>query len=213
MKHSISLLALAAFLALAPAAHAQDATTGEAATQTAEPPKTDAPKPETDEVFPVAEENPEPLPGQIYLRETHGDWEVRCVKAAADAEPDSKEVCRLYQLLNDQDGIDVAEINIRRLPDGGKAAAGVDFASPLGSLLTAQVTMRVDSGKAKRYPYSWCDQYGCFSRFGLTGQEIAQMKKGAKATVVIAAVSAPQKPITLTMSLKGFTAAWNAVTP
>ncbi|HID36165.1 MAG TPA: invasion associated locus B family protein, partial [Ghiorsea sp.] len=107
----------------------------------------------------------------------------------------------------------VAEVNIQRLPDGGKAAAGVDFASPLGSLLTAQVVMRVDSGKAKRYPYTWCDQYGCFARFGLTHAEIKNMQKGAKSKITIVAVADPKKPITLTMSLKGFTAAWKSIAP
>ncbi len=208
MKQTLIYLSTAIALATGSAAFAQDTATETPKTDTAQQPA--AP---TDEQFPVAEENPEPQPGQLYVRETHGDWQVHCVKAAEDAPEGTKEVCGLYQLLKDGDGIDVAEINMRRLPKGGKAAAGVDFASPLGSLLTAQVVMRIDSGKAKRYPYNWCERLGCFSRFGLTQGEINNMKKGIKATFTIAAISDPKKPITLDMSLKGFTAAWNAIDP
>jgi len=210
MKQTLIFLTTAVAFVAGSSAFAQDTTTTETpkpATETA----TEAQKPASDVEFPVAAENQEPQPGQIYVREVSGDWEIHCVKADPNAEEKAKEACSLYQLLNDAEGIDVAEINLRRLPKGGKAAAGVDFASPLGTLLTAQVNMRIDAGKAKRYPYSWCERLGCFSRFGLTPGEIANMKKGINATITIAAISDPRKPINLTMSLKGFTAAWKAL--
>ncbi len=209
MKQTLIYLSTAIALAASSAVYAQD-TAGETPKATTED-TAQKPAPVTDEQFPVADENQEPQPGQLYARETHGDWQVHCVKAPTDAPEGTKESCGLYQLLKDDQGIDVAEINMRRLPKGGKAAAGVDFASPLGSLLTAQVVMRVDSGKAKRYPYNWCERLGCFARFGLTHAEIKNMKKGVKATITIAAISDPKKPINLKMSLKGFTAAWNAL--
>lgn len=209
MKQTLIYLSTAIALAAGSAAFAQDTAS--------ETPKTTAqdsaqkPATPTDEQFPVADEIQTPQPGQLYARETHGDWQVHCVKAPEDAPEGTKESCGLYQLLNDEAGVDIAEINLRRLPKGGKAAAGVDFASPLGSLLTAQVVMRIDSGKAKRYPYNWCERLGCFSRFGLTHGEITNMKKGVTAKITIAAISDPKKPINLKMSLKGFTAAWNAL--
>ena len=217
MKQTFFYLTIAAMCSFGLSAQAQDTSSTE--TQASEATATQAQTTETadtqtaEQEYPVADENQEPLPGQVYLRETHGAWEVRCIKAAEDAEEGSKELCRLYQLLNDEQGIDVAEVNIQRLPEGGAAAAGVDFASPLGSLLSADVLMRIDSAKAKRYRYSRCDQYGCFARFGLTGKELTNLKKGSNAHLTIVAYSAPKTPIKLTMSLKGFTAAWNSVAP
>ncbi|MCP5089010.1 MAG: invasion associated locus B family protein [Rhodobacteraceae bacterium] len=215
MKRVILSLSVAALCAFAPMSQAQetptvkptteDTTTQETGTQETTETTTEANT--QDEAFPVAEENDEPKVGDLYVQDEHGDWEVRCIRGEGDA----AEACRIYQLLLDTDGARVAEINIQPLPKGGKAVAGVDFATPLGTLLTAKVVMRVDSGKATSYQYNWCDQYGCFSRFGFTAAEIAALKKGAAATVTIRSVSLPEEPINLKVSLTGFTAAWRAV--
>jgi len=164
----------------------------------------------TDETYPVADENPEPQPGQLYAREKHGSWEVKCVKAQA---AEDKDACTLYQLILDDSGSPVAEINLQRLPAGGKADAGVVFISPLETLLTKQVVMRVDSGKSSRYPFAWCDKFGCYSRFGLTAEQTSAMRKGATATITVFALSAPDHPLNLSVPLTGFTAAWKAVAP
>ena len=154
-------------------------------------------------------ENAAPEEGQGYLREEHGEWQVRCIKAAEGEE----EECRLFNLLKDEDGNTIAQLDMQALPKGGKAVAGVDLATPLGSLLTAQVVMKVDSAKAKRYPYTWCDNLGCYARFGMTAGEINAMKAGNNAVVTIASVTAPDEPLGLDLSLSGFTAAWNAIAP
>ncbi len=203
MKNTLIPAALA-LLMMSPVAFAQETATE---TETATEETTQAPA--TDEEFPVAEETTEPQIGDGYLRDKFEAWEVRCIKGEVKEE----EVCRLYNLLPDADGNPVAQIDMQALPKGGKAVAGVDIATPLGSLLTAQVVMKIDAGKAKRYPYTWCDQLGCYARFGMTAGEIAAMKKGAKATVVIASVAAADKPLNLELSLKGFTAAWTAIEP
>jgi invasion protein IalB len=105
----------------------------------------------------------------------------------------------------------VAELTIEVLPAGGQAAAGVTFVSPLLTLLTAQMSWRIDSGKNRRYPFNWCENAGCFARFGLTGADVNAMKKGANATVTVVSIVNPQKPIELTLPLTGFTAAFNSI--
>lgn len=219
--------AVAALMLLAPASMAQTtaeeapaetateapaATEAEAAPETAteteaEAPAADATVPAADPNFPVAsaDDGGEVKDGQQYIKETFDDWQVRCIKGSEDTS------CGLYQLLTDEQGNSVAEFNLVALPAGGQAAGGVTFVSPLGTLLTAQVSMRVDSGQAKRYPYSWCEQSGCVSRFGLTDGEVTALKRGNKATIVIASVAAADKPITLNLSLKGVTAAWDSI--
>ena len=198
MKYQILGVALA--LALSAAAP------GWAQTDTTETEQTTA-----DDEFPVAGETAtdEPQEGDGYLKSQHEKWEVRCIKALEGQE----DLCRIYNLLIDEDGASVAEFNLTALPKGGKAAAGVDIATPLGSLLTKQVLLRIDSGQTNRYPYTWCDQLACYARFGLTGAEVDALKRGLNAQVTVWSVAAPEEPIVLNISLKGFTASWNEIAP
>ena len=142
-----------------------------------------------------------------YIREIHGIWEVRCVKVS------EKETCALYQLLKDKNDISVAEINIEILPAGNQAAAGITIITPLETLLTAQLGWSIDANKIRKYPYSWCEQSGCVARFGLTKEDVLAMKKGASGKVSVVSISNPKDPFYLTLSLNGFTAAWNSATP
>jgi invasion protein IalB len=159
-----------------------------------------------DETFPVAQD-PKDVPGTEYVTEEHGDWKIICTSKGKDIAPN----CRLYQLLKDDSGSPVAEFGIIALAKDAQAAAGVNFVTPLGTLLTAQASMRIDSGQTKRYPFSWCEQAGCITRFGLTKVELDNLKKGNKAVMIITAVAAPNDPIPLDVSLTGFTSAWDAL--
>lgn len=145
-------------------------------------------------------------PGGPYVRDTFGDWELRCVRAGEDAE-----ICQLYQLMRDGEGNSVAEFNVFPLPEGQQAVAGANIVTPLETLLTASLRLAVDSGPAKRYPYSFCSQVGCFSRIGLTTEELAGFRAGAAATVTIVPAAAPNETVELTLSLSGFTAGYNAL--
>lgn len=160
-----------------------------------------------DEVFPTAQSDEGnadgPKDGQQYILETSTDWQIRCIKGA------EAKTCTLYQLLKDENDNAVAEFNMQALPAGGQAVGGVTFISPLGTLLTAQATMRIDSGKARRYPFTWCEQSGCVARFGLTQAEVDAMKRGAAAVMTLVSVSAPETPISLNLSLSGFTAGYD----
>ncbi len=149
---------------------------------------------------------PEADPSQPYVRDTFGDWQLRCVRAEADAE-----ICQLYQLLKDAEGNSVAEFNMFPLPEGQQAVAGANIVTPLETLLTASLRLAVDGGQAKRYPYSFCSQIGCFSRIGLTAAEVDTFRKGAAATVTIVPAAAPNETVGLSLSLSGFTAGYNAL--
>ena len=148
----------------------------------------------------------EPATSGPYVKDTFGDWELRCVQANETAE-----ICQLYQLMKDADGNSVAEFNIFPLPEGQEAVAGANIVTPLETLLTASLRLAVDNGQAKRYPYSFCSQVGCFSRIGLTADEIAGFQRGAAATVTIVPAAAPNETVGLTLSLSGFTAGYNAL--
>jgi invasion protein IalB len=144
--------------------------------------------------------------GTTYTAASFGEWEQRCVKTEDGADP-----CQLYQLLKDDQGNAVAEISIFGLPAGQKAAAGATIIAPLETLLTEDVTMSVDSGQARKYPFSWCSSIGCISRVGFTQAEIDSFKKGNGAILTIVPVVAPDQKVELKVSLSGFTAGYDAV--
>ncbi|WP_371153431.1 invasion associated locus B family protein [Jannaschia sp. 2305UL9-9] len=154
---------------------------------------------------PVQQANTGP---NIYVREEHGDWEVRCLEAPEGQE----DPCQMFQRLSDQSGNPTADINIFDLPDGGDIVAGATIVTPLQTLLTAQVTVTIDSNEPRRYPFAFCDTTGCFARMGFQADDIARMRRGAKAIIRVVPAQAPDQAADLTMSLTGFTAGYEAVT-
>jgi invasion protein IalB len=144
--------------------------------------------------------------GQGYLAATFDQWEQRCEKTE-----DGKDPCQLFQLLKDADGNAVSEFSMFALPAGGKAAAGATVVVPLETLLTASLTIQIDTAEPKLYPYTFCTQVGCVARVGFTAEEVEQFKKGAKATVTVVPAAAPEVAVSLDVSLEGFTAGYEAV--
>ena len=144
--------------------------------------------------------------GSNYVAANFEKWEQRCVKTEDGADP-----CQLYQLLKDAQGNSVAEYSMFPLTDTGQAVAGATVVVPLETLLTDNLTLTIDAGKAKIYPFSFCTKVGCVARIGFTADELAQFKKGANAVLTIVPVVAPTEKVALTLSLKGFTAGFEAV--
>lgn len=141
--------------------------------------------------------------GASYVGNTHGDWEMVCVRV-----PDQEDPCQMYQLLRDAEGNATAEISLFPLPPGQEAVAGATILTPLETLLTAQLVMQVDGGAAKRYPFTFCTAIGCIARVGFTAAEIDAFRRGAKATWSLVPIAAPDQVVELNMSLIGFTAAF-----
>lgn len=225
MPDFLKLAALASIIAFADTAIAQDTTTDgdttEAATET--PPAdadTDTAEPvdgATDEGtateadplarsmgVEVADEN---AVGTTYVKDEFGDWDLQCFRV----EEGQAEPCQLYQLMKDAEGNGVAEINFISLPEGQQAAAGATIVTPLETLLTQQLTMAIDGGATKRYPFTWCSAAGCFSRIGFSNGDIAAFKRGANAKVTVVPVAAPDQKVTVTLSLTGFTDGYAAL--
>lgn len=176
------------------------------------PPPADAAAP-ADQLALGTEATAPALPGQadaavngLYLAATFDLWEERCVKTADGSDP-----CQLYQLLKDADGNSVAEISVFDLPAGGEAAVGATVIVPLETLLTANLRIGVDAGNPKIYPFTYCTLQGCVARIGFTAAELTGLKKGSAATVTIVPAVAPDKTVSLSLSLKGFTAGYTAI--
>jgi len=153
--------------------------------------------------------NPPPGPGDSYVGATFDDWEMVCIVAA---EGEGEDPCQMYQLLRDAEGNATAEISLFPLPPGQEAVAGATVLTPLETLLTAELVMQVDQNTAKRYPFTFCTAIGCIARVGFTAQEVDNFRRGAVAKWQVVPVAAPDQVIELSMSLKGFTAAFADMT-
>lgn len=201
------LLATTLCLVLGTSAFAQDTTTAPAPETTA--PAADAPAaaaPAADALsMGTAEGAPDDI-GSTYTAASFDKWEQRCVKTEDGADP-----CQLYQLLKDSSENPVAEISMFGLPAGGEAVTGATIIVPLETLLTAELTMKVDGGKARKYPFSWCAPIGCVARVGFTQAELDGFKKGNEAKLTIVPLVAPDQSVEVTVSLAGFTAGYEAV--
>ena len=195
------LLALGLSVALGGFAVAQEATAPEAAPETTAP-ADGAPG----DLSLGTEAKAADGPGTTYTAATFDKWEQRCMRTADGSDP-----CQLYQLLQDGAGNNVAEVSLFALPAGQQAVAGATIVAPLETLLTEQLTIAVDGAQPKRYPFTWCAPLGCIARVGFTQAEIDGFKKGAKATISIVPAGAPNERVNLDLSLKGFTAGFDAV--
>ena len=199
MKNAAQILAFLPALLLATPALGQSADAPAPELPASETPAAEAPEApvEGDDGF-----------GQRYLDAVFTDWERICVRT-----PDGDDPCQIVQALEDQTGNLVSEIMIFPLPPGQQAVAGAEFLAPLETLLTAQLTMRVDGGEARRYPFSFCSAMGCMARIGFTAEEIQAFKRGAEATWTLVPAVAPDQEVNARMSLMGFTAAYDSLEP
>lgn len=145
--------------------------------------------------------------GQIYMREAHGDWQIRCIRAPEG----QQDTCDMIQLLNGLADQPVAHVSMFPIPEGEQAVAGANITVPLRTLLPARLRLRVDTGEDKVYQYSFCDREGCTARVGFTTEELASFKAGASSTITIVPLETPDEHFEIQMSLKGFTAAFNAL--
>jgi invasion protein IalB len=200
-KFSTALTLCASLAVFAPATvFAQTATTE--TEEAAEPAKTIV-----DQLSLGEDVDKDPELGKPYTRETIGAWEMNCIRVAEGEEVP----CQMYQLMNDDQGAPVAEVSLFRLPSGGKAVAGATIIVPLETAIPQQLTISIDGGKARRYPYAFCNPVGCYVRLGLTADDVAAFKRGNEAVIVIVPALAPDQKVELTLSLEGFTASYEEV--
>ena len=201
----LSLAALVGLLACAAPVLAQDTTA-----PAADPPAAtaaDSLSMGTDPNAPVGLPGPDTATvGQTYLAAKFELWEQRCVKTDTGKDP-----CQFYQLLKDKDGNSVAEISMLALPASTQAAAGATVMAPLQTFLPAGMLLSIDGANAKTYPFTFCTTAGCIARIGFTAEEVARFKKGAGAAMTIVPAAAPDQKVELVISLKGFTAGYDAV--
>ena len=158
----------------------------------------------TEEQLDIGEEVAE---DPTYIKETYGDWQLKCFRTETGENP-----CQMFQLLREETGNPIAEFSIFRLPEGSEAVAGATIVVPLGTMLTQELKIAVDGGKAKSYAYRFCSLVGCYAQVGLTKEDIEAFKRGVSAILTIVPAQAPDKKVEIKGSLSGFTSAFDNTT-
>lgn len=140
-----------------------------------------------------------PKDGQAF-----GSWQARCAKP----EGASKEQCLIEQEVTDKDKKRVLLRMAVTLRPKDKEYFGL-LTMPLGILLPTGVSFQVDKAEPKRIPVLRCMATGCVARFGLDQKLLASLKAGTQAKVTY--LVGPKRPVSVNVSLNGFTAGVNAL--
>lgn len=151
-------------------------------------------------------------PGEPYVAEIFRDWQIRCIRSDNDDVPDR---CEMFQLLEEENGNPVAEFRIAAaLVEDGETVANATILTPLDTLLSPGLQVRVDDAEPAVVPFAFCRPIGCFVQLSLTADNIAQFENGADTQVVLFALVRDEigqmggSPVPTTASLRGFTAAF-----
>ncbi len=134
------------------------------------------------------------------------DWSARCEKPKGS----ENEQCYIFQNLvtkKDEKFIQVLHVLVGYITTDGKP--GLYATAPLGVSLPHGVQLRIDDGEAVRFGYRHCNNNGCLGALALTDELVKQMKSGKQAFITIH--SGAQKPVSITVSLQGFTAGFTAL--
>lgn len=134
--------------------------------------------------------------------ETFGAWTRICTTEGA------QQSCLISQVLQDEEGNNVAEVSIVDVADGGETVAGISIATPLDTLLLPGVRFQVDAFDENRLPFNFCQPGGCVVQIGLTQENIDIFSAATAAAVTIVPIAAPDVEVPLSLSFEGFADAY-----
>lgn len=156
---------------------------------------------QTEELEPAPEEGLQAPEEDVQVFQ---DWRVRCESQ------DDVERCVMFQnLVYRESGQTILSIQIGR--NANQQASAV-FIVPLGVILPPGVQLEIDGGSPTTIDYQQCSRQSCVAPFPLDDALLSRMKRGLEAQVTFhAVVQGSRRPITVPVSLKGFTAAFNNV--
>jgi len=148
---------------------------------------------------------PQVQDGAPLTRETVGAWELACADNGQ---------CAMAQIGNDDAGVPVLEMVVRKLPEplevGERTAIAVlDVVTPLGVVLTDGLGLTIDGGRTEAAPFQICTEQGCLVREPIDQGLIDRLKRGSTASLSITAAS--QGPIVSQLSLAGFTKGYESI--
>lgn len=132
------------------------------------------------------------------------DWTVGCEKL-----PDNnQERCFIFQtVVKKDDESPILQMAVGYMP-GIKEPTAI-LTVPLGVTLPEGIRIKVDENeRVMRIPYERCIPRGCIAGLKVNDEVLSMFKKGVQAKILI---FNGDEPVTLPISLKGFTAGFQAL--
>lgn len=135
---------------------------------------------------------------------TESSWSVQCPSVSRDALPD----CRMKQrAVVTQTGRLLMQITIRVPAETRKPVMMIH--GPLGTFLPAGIEIDVDGSNLMTLPFQTCEANGCFAGTPLTSDQLDTLFSGQKLNIQLQSVN--KQPITVPMSLIGFTSSYKKI--
>ena len=135
-------------------------------------------------------------------------WSVQCVRQQAS----EQRACFMYQPIFLKDGQRLLLFRVQKnvpMSDGASAADIAVITVPLGVHLPSGIALQIDDNNPISFAYERCDQGGCFSGAVLEDDLLSALKSGTACKLSFNDLSG--QTITATLSLKGFTKAYNSM--
>src|SRR5271165_2562582 len=138
---------------------------------------------------------------QGAIRAKHGDWETRCETPPGAA----YEQCAAVLSVVDQDRPNLTLVVIV-LNTADRKARLMRVIAPLGVLLPAGVSLRIDDQDAGRLSFLQCLPNGCIAQLALDDALVAKLKDGK--TVTLGLFQTPEQGVGVPAPLAGFKEAY-----
>ena len=132
----------------------------------------------------------------------HGDWQIVCLEGT--------ELCRMEQYGKSPKGERALLVRLQRVSGPEiKAPAVISMLAPPLVLLSYNLRAKIDNGEMKVLPFERCLPQGCLAAGPMSEQTVTDLKKGTKMAVEFVL----EKRENITVSLRGFTKAYNSLKP
>ena len=138
-----------------------------------------------------------PAQAQGLVRNTFGDWQLRCeTPAGAKAEQ-----CALVQYLaaEDRPNLTLVVIVLKTADNRGYLLRVV---APLGILLPSGLGLKIDQTDVGRAGFVRCLTTGCVAEVVMDDGLVKQFSNGAQATFIV--FQTPEEGVGIPLSMKGF---------
>ena len=139
------------------------------------------------------------------LKATHGAWEIHCIEGT--------ETCVMQQVGETADGKRAILVTIQRISgataDGKEVPATLTALAPLGVWIPYNIRFKIDEGELGSTQLIRCVSDGCIGQAPLSAQDVNTFKRGSTAKFGFVLT----EEILVDISLNGFTAAYDALTP
>lgn len=135
--------------------------------------------------------------------------DTKWIKICQTDPKSKKELCIVSQEIRAETGQFIAAATLRQVTGSDKIS--LVAAVPLGMLIKAGIQARIDQQDPKKIDYGICLTNACFGELDVDKAFIDSLKKGGDLVISVLGQGGGQqpKPISFTLSLKGFTKTWD----